>query len=101
MAGAIILMITHGYTVKEGPDSFVSIADKVLDEFAQATAPGAFLVDALPILRYIPSWFPGAHFQKLAAEWRKNLTHMVETPFELVRKQVVRRLTYHHAPVCC
>ncbi|KAK7695653.1 hypothetical protein QCA50_000289 [Cerrena zonata] len=89
MAGAIILMITHGYTVKEeGTDSFVSIADKVLDEFAQATTPGAFLVDALPILRYIPSWFPGARFQRLAAEWRKNLTYMVETPFELVRKQV-------------
>ncbi|KAK7695652.1 hypothetical protein QCA50_000288 [Cerrena zonata] len=88
MAGAIILMITYGYSVKEGADAYVDIADKTVDEFGQATTPGAFLVDALPILRYIPSWFPGAHFQKLAAQWRRNVVQMVETPFEFVKEQL-------------
>lgn len=90
MAGGIILTITHGYTVEDGADPYVDIADKVLDEFAQATTPGAFLVDALPVLRYVPSWVPGAHFKKLASQWRENLTQMVEKPFELVKRQVVR-----------
>ena len=94
MAAGIILMITYGYSVQEGTDSYVDIADKVLDEFARATTPGALLVDVLPVLRYIPSWFPGAHFQRLAAEWRDHLTQMVETPFELVKKQMVRCLLY-------
>ena len=90
MAGAIILKITHGYTVQEGSDPYVEIADRVLDEFAKATTPGAFLVDAVPILRYVPSWFPGADFQKLAVKWRASLTHMVEAPFALVKKHIVR-----------
>lgn len=89
MAGAIILMITYGYSVKEGTDSYVDIADRVLDEFAQATTPGAFLVDTLPILRFVPSWFPGVRFQRLATLWREHLVQMVETPFQLVKTQMV------------
>ena len=88
MAGAIILMIVYGYSVQEGADPYVDLADKALDEFAQATTPGAFLVDSLPILQYIPSWFPGAHFKSLAAEWREHVIQMVETPLNLVKKQL-------------
>lgn len=80
-------MITYGYTVKEGSDPFVDPADKVLDEFAQATTPGAFLVDVLPFLRHVPSWFPGARFQRLAALWREDLFRMIKTPLKFVRRQ--------------
>ena len=48
-AGAITLKISHGYTVSEtGADSFVTLAEKTLEEFSLATTPGAFLVDFLP-----------------------------------------------------
>jgi hypothetical protein len=46
-----------------------------------AVAPGAFLVDAMPMLQYVPRWFPGADFKRKAFEWSKWTTAMVEVPF--------------------
>ena len=57
---------------------------------AQAGIPGAFLVDLLPILKYVPSWFPGAGFQKKAARWRKAINTMAERPFRHVQEQLVQ-----------
>jgi hypothetical protein len=47
-AGAIILRISYGYEVKENNDPFVDLADRALEEFSQATAHGAFMVDIMP-----------------------------------------------------
>ena len=88
MAGAIILMIAYGYPVQEGDDPYVDLADKALDEIAQATTPGAFLVDSLPILQYVPAWFPGAHFKTLAAQWREHVIQMVDVPLDIVKRQL-------------
>lgn len=48
LAGAIILKVTYGYELKEGADPFVSMIEKVMDEFANVTTPGTYLVDVLP-----------------------------------------------------
>ena len=43
----------------------------------QIMRPGNFwLVDVLPILRYIPAWVPGAGFQRVAREGRELLETM-------------------------
>jgi hypothetical protein len=47
-AGAIILKISHGYDVMERNDPYVELADRAMEEFSTATAPGAFMVDLLP-----------------------------------------------------
>ena len=41
--------------------------------------PGAFLVDIIPILKYVPEWFPGANFQRKAAMMRKHTAIMCNT----------------------
>lgn len=35
---------------------------QALSEFSAITTPGAFLVDMLPALKYVPDWFPGYVF---------------------------------------
>jgi len=87
-AGAVILRISHGYKVKEGEDPFVRMADIATEQFALSTAPGGFLVDLVPALRYIPAWFPGARFKKTAAEWSKTLDEMAEGPHQFVKQQM-------------
>ena len=47
-AGAIILMITYGYPVKENDDPYVEVVDAVVRGVGEATTPGAFLVDMIP-----------------------------------------------------
>ena len=47
-AGAVILHISHGYEVKENNDPFIDLAERTLDIFSKATAPGAWMVDIIP-----------------------------------------------------
>ena len=55
----------------------------------EASIPGAFWVDLFPILKYIPSWFPGAGFQRKAAHWRKLNETLVKNPFRYVQEELV------------
>ncbi|KAG6808632.1 hypothetical protein H0H93_016669, partial [Arthromyces matolae] len=87
-AGAIILRISHGYEVKDHNDPLVELADKAMEQFSISMAPGAFLVDVLPILRHIPAWFPGAGFQKKAKEWSATLHELIDRPHSLVKREM-------------
>ena len=90
LSGSIILKLTHGYQPLEGEDPIVSIVDRAMDHFSDATAPGAFLVDVFPSLQYVPSWFPGAGFQRKGKQWRQNVQDMADVPFNLVKQRMVR-----------
>jgi hypothetical protein len=48
--------------------------------------PGAFLVDIIPILKYVPEWFPGAKFQSKAAMMRSHAVKMTNTMFAATEK---------------
>ncbi|KAI9001294.1 cytochrome P450 [Trametes punicea] len=87
-AGAIILMMSHGYKVQDENDPFVATVDEAMEQFAVCTAPGAFLANIFPALAHIPAWFPGAGFRKTAAAWRKTLDEMCDRPHEFVKQQM-------------
>ncbi|KAG2141325.1 cytochrome P450 [Suillus clintonianus] len=87
-AGAIILRISHGYEVKEKNDPFIDLADRAMDQFSRATAPGAFMVDIMPLLAKVPEWFPGVGFKRLAREWHQTLEEMVDAPYKFVQDQM-------------
>jgi len=86
--GAIILRISHGYKVKEDSDPFVDLANRALANVSEATVPGAFMVDILPFLAKVPTWFPGAGFKHLANEWRGTLEEMASAPHKFVKDQM-------------
>ena len=106
-AGAIILRISHGYHIQEERDPFVDLADTAVDQFSRSTAPGAFMVDIIPacklrindcrrsaihisyLVRYVPEWFPGAGFKRMAREWNATLQDMVDQPYKFVKDQMV------------
>ena len=81
--------IGYGISVQESDDPYISMAEEALDGLSQAAIPGAFLVDLIPILKYVPSWFPGAGFQKKAARWKKAVNAMADKPFRHVKEQLV------------
>lgn len=41
-------------------------------------------------VKYVPSWLPGATFQRKAAAWRKATTQMKDLPFSAAKKAMVR-----------
>ena len=87
---ATIMKIGYGIAVQESDDPYISIAEEVLNRLAEAGIPGTFWVDMIPILKYVPSWFPGAGFQMKAARWREAINTMTEKPFRHVQEQLVR-----------
>ena len=84
------MKIGYGIAVQESDDPYISMAELAFTGASEAAAPGAFLVDLIPILKYVPSWFPGAGFQKKAARVREATNIMAEKPFRIVQEQLVR-----------
>ncbi|KAF9466030.1 cytochrome P450 [Collybia nuda] len=85
---AMIMDICYGIKVSETNDPYISIAEEALDGITQAGIPGQFLVDLLPILKYVPSWMPGAGFKRKAAYWKQINIEMAEKPFQHVKENL-------------
>ena len=83
------MKISYGIDVKESDDPYISLAENSLSGLNEAAIPGAFWVDLFPILKYVPSWFPGAGFRRKAAHWRELNAITVEKPFRYVEEQLV------------
>ena len=61
----------------------------VLSQSAELAIPGAFLVDVIPILKYVPEWFPGAKFQSKAALMRKHVARIRNDMFAATEELMV------------
>ena len=83
------MKIGYGIAVQDSDDLYISVAEEALNGLAEAAVPGAFWVDMFPILKYVPSWFPGAGFKRKAAHWREATNTMAEKPFRHVQEQLV------------
>ncbi|KZO99716.1 cytochrome P450 [Calocera viscosa TUFC12733] len=81
---AISFLVAYGYELKDD-DEMLLEADRGLRIFEKLMTPGAWLVDVLPILQVIPSWFPGANFKRLAKAWGHFLEETRDTPFNWVK----------------
>lgn len=104
--------MTYGHQVAEEGDNYVDLADKALSSLAHAGIFGTYLVvrfayihitghsgpdlihhqDYLPVLKYVPAWFPFASFQRQALEWRKSTSEMVSRPFNMIQDQMVSHI---------
>ncbi|KAJ6580667.1 cytochrome P450 [Mycena capillaripes] len=89
MAGALIMDVTYGIGVHSSDDPYIHIAKEALHGVSVASVPGAFLVDIIPALKYVPEWVPGAGFQRKAREWRKVTRDLMEVPFAEAKRKMV------------
>ncbi|KAH8986095.1 cytochrome P450 [Lactarius akahatsu] len=87
--GVITLRITYGYRPTTEDDSLVRVADEATNQLNVLLSPGLFAVDFLPFLRYIPEWFPGGGFHKIAREWRHTLFDMTDKSYEFAKGTAV------------
>ena len=92
---ATILNITYGYCVADEDDSYVALADDALRTSSQASVFGTYLVDYIPMLKYVPSWMPGASFKRKAREWRRLTREMLESQFRIVKQNMVSGFTIY------
>ncbi|KAF7357518.1 O-methylsterigmatocystin oxidoreductase [Mycena sanguinolenta] len=88
VAAAIIMATVYGYEVHPTNDHFVSLYESVFKKVSESIFPGAVAVDTFPILQYLPSWMPGADFQRFAAEVRQLTKEMQEVPVNFVKQNM-------------
>ncbi|KAI0639364.1 cytochrome P450 [Trametes polyzona] len=80
--GGTILEVSYGIRPKKNDDEYIAIGERAVEGPAKALVLGALWVEFLPILRFVPSWFPGASYQKKAAIWREEATALKEEPYK-------------------
>ncbi|KLO09952.1 cytochrome P450 oxidoreductase OrdA-like protein [Schizopora paradoxa] len=84
-AGAIILKLCFDYSIsRKGEDPLVGLGKRVLHIFSDSHS-GLWLVDIFPALQYLPEWFPGANFKKVAKQYRSTTSEFIERPFKYVK----------------
>ncbi|KAL1751148.1 cytochrome P450 [Schizophyllum commune] len=85
MAAFIVLGITYGLNIRTKDDPHVLTAEAAMRSFSLTSNPGAYLVNSVPALKYVPEWVPGADFKRQAREWKAEARYMVDKPFEEVK----------------
>ena len=88
--GTTIMKISYGIDIQESNNPYILLAKKALRGLDEAGVPGAFWVDVFPVLKYVPSCFPSAGFQKKAGHWREVNKSLIEKPFHYVKDHLVR-----------
>ncbi|KZP26041.1 cytochrome P450 [Athelia psychrophila] len=86
--GAMIIEVSYGLDVLPQNDPFIHSADKGVAALGIALMPGAFLVNMIPILKHVPSWFPGAGFKRKAKEWKVYADEILEAPFKALKEEI-------------
>ncbi|TEB31969.1 cytochrome P450 [Coprinellus micaceus] len=95
MAGATILSIAYGIRTQQENDLYIKTAEDAVHSIAATAVPGAFLVDSIPLLRYVPAWLPGASFRRKACEWHKLARRMLEMPYAEVKRTISAGTAIH------
>ena len=77
------LSLAYGLQIQpeQGQDPFIQLAETAVKSISAAASFGAFFVDVIPSLKYIPEYIPGAGFQKKARIWRKIQEDFKEIPY--------------------
>ena len=83
----------YGYTPSpHTPDSLVRLINKVMAEFSQAVVFGAWVVDLVPWLRYLPDWVPGTGFKETARQWKKDSDDSMNVLVDFVEQQMAQNI---------
>nr|BAL05183.1 cytochrome P450 [Phanerodontia chrysosporium] len=88
MAGALIMSVGYAIDVQAKDDPYLNAAEHAGECVQKTLVPGAFLVDILPFLKYLPDWFPGAGFKQKARSWRKSIMYIRDAPYDVTKKRV-------------
>ncbi|KAJ8462273.1 hypothetical protein ONZ51_g11006 [Trametes cubensis] len=65
---------------------YIEVLSCLESAIAEAFQPGAFLVEFIPWLQYIPAWLPDAGWQQKVLKWRRLLDALVDGPYNAAKE---------------
>ncbi|KAG7087478.1 hypothetical protein E1B28_013441 [Marasmius oreades] len=87
-SGGVILEIVYGYQIQGDNDPYVQLADDAVAGMRESFIHGSFLVDYIPILKHVPTWFPGASFKTKAEVWSRDTDKLKELPWTRLKQSM-------------
>ncbi|KZW03027.1 cytochrome P450 [Exidia glandulosa HHB12029] len=81
LTGANIVRLTYGFDAGPDNDPWIRLGMDTVDIAGKTGGFGAYLVDWIPALKYIPAWLPGAQFKRDGLSWRKIQERHVSEPY--------------------
>jgi len=88
---ATIMSIMYGHDVSSSTeDSFVKRVEQSMGMLSDALLPGAAIVNVIPALRYLPAWFPGVNFKRLALRVKELTQQLQDEPIDFVKKGIMK-----------
>ncbi|EJD37771.1 cytochrome P450 [Auricularia subglabra TFB-10046 SS5] len=88
LGGANIMSITYGMDSQLNDDPYILLGEESVAIASRACAQGAYLVDVVPFLRYLPSWLPGMGFKRRARIWKALQLRARDSPYEFAKAQL-------------
>ncbi|KAF8693049.1 cytochrome P450, partial [Rhizoctonia solani] len=87
--------LAYGYHLQGHNDLWFQRARLAVNHASKAPLMTNFIVNVAPILAYIPDWFPGAGWKRVAKEWRTNKQKALDEPYEWAKSQVATGVAEH------
>ena len=94
MVGTTIIRVVYGLDTSGSGDKYVRLAEEAISHFNEVFEPGRYLVNTFPWLRFVPTWFPGANFQRRFASLRPTVRAMRDVPWEAAMERKVGRPSF-------
>ncbi|KAL5634131.1 hypothetical protein ACGC1H_006083 [Rhizoctonia solani] len=85
--GTFTVRLAFGYSPKTQQDPILRLAHDAT-RYATTSLGQHWLVNDFPLLKYIPSWFPGAEFRRIAERGHAVRMRYADTLFNIVLEQV-------------
>ncbi|EJD43158.1 cytochrome P450 [Auricularia subglabra TFB-10046 SS5] len=89
LTGANIMSVVYGMEdTKMKDDPWIQLGVDTLEMASEAFSSGFHIVDIFPVLKYVPTWFPGAAYKRKALHAREFTLRARDEPVAWVRAQI-------------
>lgn len=89
LVSGIIANTVYGIEIKDMNHEYIKLVTQARTVVDTMKKPGKFWLDYMPLLRYVPTWVPGAAGVKYAARVRPSVEAMLNIPFDKIKVETV------------
>ncbi|KAG8727691.1 hypothetical protein FRC11_012688 [Ceratobasidium sp. 423] len=89
--GSLMMQLAYGYKPQDSQDPFFKEAKLAFHNLVLAsmqTSARDFLVNVFPAMSYIPDWFPGTGWKRMAREYGAQQNKAKTEPYEWLKSQI-------------
>ncbi|KAL0945487.1 hypothetical protein HGRIS_000973 [Hohenbuehelia grisea] len=85
---ALVIKLAYGVDIESEEDELVKVAENSQFLLNNSGAPGGTFVDLFPILKHLPSWFPGTYYANFARKGSWVIKTMYDLPYSMAERLI-------------